>query len=288
MQFSCTAYEDASQIIARVQMLVNSSTAELKSFPQHADAVVHGKHPNSLNTLQNIQLQLACLPSQMKGAMRVLMLVMVQNRRDVMDDLKTTMSAVPADFSVYHYDCQSLQDFACETYSKQQWFRRRVVHRGIRGTGSGCILDALKGTIQWMLSGPSQGKYSHLWKVDSDLGFELFRWETFRALVEYSAPFICQPAILPQNWKKRATDRWSLRSSLGPYVVGPQDALPTLHVTGRGRLLGRAPPKDDVEIMCPFIDARILPAVAAAIEPMDTRNDVLASEALNTIARKHK
>lgn len=264
-----------------VVSLVNKSVSELQNIRWSARAVAEKSfEPASLTRLRDIQRQLATAPAAMSGRMRWLILVMVQDNQDCHADLRGMMNALPpslADFSVYHYDSRKSSDTGYQAFDSQDWYRDRTVHRAFV-TGSGCTVEALKETIHWMLHGGGAGRYTHLWKIDSDLAFGLFHHETFAALVAHRAPFICQPAIVPWMRGKRATDRASLRAQLAP--------LPTLQVLGRERLLLKVlPPKDDVEIMCPLIDARILPAVATAIEPMDTRNDVVAGEAINTIAQ---
>ena len=266
---------------ARVQALVNRSVKEMQTVRWSAKAVAErGFEPASLVRLREIQRQLENAMPNVVGQMRWLVLVMVQNNPDCHEDLRGMMNALPvalADFSVYHYDSRTAMDVGYQGFDEHDWYRDRVVHRGFV-TGSGCTVEALKETIRWMLHGGGSGRYTHLWKIDSDLGFGLFRYQAFAALVAHRAPFLCQPAIVPWMRGKRATDRASLRAQLAPF--------PTPHVLGRERLLlPVTPPKDDVEIMCPLIDARILPAVAVAIEPMDTRNDVVAGEAINTIAQ---
>ena len=195
---ACNVSEIPGNLLARVRHLANSSAHDLQPLPQHAAAAALGKLPHSVDSLRKIQNQLSCLPSRMAGhGMKVLMLVMVQERPDVVSDLRSMMAAVEeADFSIFHYDSRSVDDETYLTFSRRKWFSARAVHRDIRGAGNGCILDSLKGTIAWMLTGAGKGRYTHLWKLDSDLGFELFSFRAFRALVEYHAPLVCQPAIL--------------------------------------------------------------------------------------------
>ena len=271
-------------IARRAGALVNASISELQTVRWSARAVAERNfEPQSLARLREIQKLLATVPSTMQGPqMRWLILVMVQNNPECQADLHGMVKAVPsslADFSVYHYDSKSMDDASFRAFANQEWYRNRVVHRAFV-TGSGCTVEAMKECIHWMLKGGGVGRYTHLWKIDSDLAFGLFQYQTFAALVAHRAPFLSQPAIVPWMRGKRATDRASLRAQLAP--------SPTLQVLGRERLMLKVlPPKDDVEIMCPLIDARILPAVAAAIEPMDTRNDVVAGEAINTIAQAY-
>ena len=271
--------------VTRVRQLVNTSILEMQRVRWSAQAVAssHVRRANgpgalALRKLRHIQDSLATAPTIMRGDMHWLILVMVGNRPDQHEDLRGMVEALPhSDFSVYHYDSHSPSDEAHQAYARQPWYAKAAVHRGFV-TGSGCTVEALKNTIGWMLHGDGAGRYTHLWNVDSDLGFGLFRYDAFSALVAHRAPFLAQPAIVPSMRGKRATDRQSLRAVLGP--------VPTMEVVGRERLLMRTmPPKDDVEIMCPLIDARILPAVEVAIAPMDTRNDVVAGEAINTIAQ---
>mmetsp|Transcript_23638 Transcript_23638/g.69285 ORF Transcript_23638/g.69285 Transcript_23638/m.69285 type:complete len:182 (-) Transcript_23638:31-576(-) len=64
---------------------------------------------------------------------------------------------------------------------------------------------------------------------------------------------------------------------------------PTARVAGRERvasqrLLPNGDTPDLIEIMCPLIDAALLPAWRAAITPMETRNDFAAEQALNGLA----
>ena len=59
---------------------------------------------------------------------------------------------------------------------------------------------------------------------------------------------------------------------------------PTARVAGRERvasqrLLPNGDTPDLIEIMCPLIDAALLPAWRAAITPMETRNDFAAEQA---------
>lgn len=267
--------------VKRIRQLVNRSVSELRRSSWEAEKVGQkGLYPSALQRLQHIQGLLAMAPNTMRGPMRWLILVMVESRPQSRDDLRAMMAALPrSDFSVYHYDCYSEQDPNCLDFARQRWYSSRVVHRGFV-TGSGCTVEALKNTITWMIHEGGVGRYTHLWKIDSDLEFGLFSYNAFRALVAHRAPFLAQPAILPWKRGKRATDRRSLRARLW------STAGPSLEVMGRERLLMHTrPPFDDVEIMCPLIDARILPALAVAIEPMDTRNDVVAGEAMNTIAQ---
>ena len=267
--------------LQHARRLVNRSITELQHVRWNALAIAKGEaDPAARKRLRRIQDALATAPATMRGPMRWLVLVMVQNRQDCHRDLRGMLAALPqSDFSVYHYDSHSTSDEGYAAFAKQSWYATssQVVHRGFV-TGSGCTVEALKETIGWMLHGAGARRYTHLWKVDSDLSFGLFSYSAFSALVAHRAPFLSQPAIVPMVRGKRSTDRASLRA-----VLGPQ---PTDEVMGRERLLlHTVPPQDDVEIMCPLIDARILPAVAAAIEPMDTRNDVVAGEAINTIAQ---
>ena len=190
------------------------------------------------------------------------------------------MNALPvslADFSVYHYDSRTAMDVGYQGFDEHDWYRDRVVHRGFV-TGSGCTVEALKETIKWMLHGGGSGRYTHLWKIDSDLGFGLFSLPGLRGTG-------CSSCALSLPASDRTVDAWQARYR-SSFVRAQLAPFPTPHVLGRERLLlPVTPPKDDVEIMCPLIDARILPAVAVAIEPMDTRNDVVAGEAINTIAQ---
>lgn len=265
---------------ARLHRMVNESFQELRTVRSYAhDVAEKGSAPSSLFRLRQIQGVLATAPACMQGRMHWLVLVMVKDRPDCHKSLRGMMAALPrSDFSVYHYDSHSAEDATYLAFARQRWYQQgRVVHRGFV-VGSGCTVEAMKDTIAWMLDREGAGRYTHLWKIDSDVQFGLFNYDAFHALVAHRAPYLCQPAIVPRLRGKRSTDRASLRAQLAP--------IPTPYVFGRQRLLSRTmPPKDDVEIMCPLIDARILPVVAAAIAPMDTRNDIVASEAINTIAQ---
>lgn len=85
---------------------------------------------------------------------------------------------------------------------------------------------------------------------------------------------------------RRSTDRASLIARIAATATVPL----TLDVHGRVRIIKSVSKgmhvRDDVEIMCPLIDAVLLPAIWAAIYPMDTRNDFAAADAINVVARE--
>ena len=121
--------------------------------------------------------------------------------------------------------------------------------------------------------------------LDSDLDFGVFHYPAFRALVAHRAPFLSQPAVLPWRKGRRSTDRASLIARIASTSTIPA----TEEVAGRARILSqglKVHVRDDVEIMCPLLDAAILPALRTAITPMDTRNDFAAGDAMNVIARE--
>lgn len=218
--------------------------------------------------------------------MRWLVLVMVANRPDCHHLLRSMLAAVPDDFSVYHFDASSERDLTFRAYAQELWYsgsKGQIVHRGFR-SGTGCILESLKLTIDWMLD-VSAKSYTHLWKLDSDLDFGVFHYSAFRALVANRAPFLSQPAILPWKKGRRSTDRLSLVARIASTSTVPV----TDDVDGRARILSQGLKwhvRDDVEIMCPLMDATMLPALRDAIAPMDTRNDFAAGDAMNVIARE--
>ncbi|EOD30037.1 hypothetical protein EMIHUDRAFT_421136 [Emiliania huxleyi CCMP1516] len=243
----------------------------------------------ALQPLRRIQRQLSLLEPSIPGPMRWLIHVMVNSRHDSQQLLRGMLIALaPFDFSVFHFDARSPADETALRYSRQRWFAEaRVVHRGfVRGTG--CILEALQTTVGWML-GQRRGVYSHLWKLDSDLDLSLLDLAAFRALVAHRAPFLSQPAVVPVRRGRRGSDRTSLMAELARRDNDSRLTRPTARVAGRERvasqrLLPNGDTPDLIEIMCPLIDAALLPAWHAAITPMETRNDFAAEQALNGLA----
>ena len=284
-------------LLEHVKELINASATRLQMVRWEADSVAAAaaSDSNSLATpsttaymaLRAIQEELAHLPASITGQMRWLALVMVRDTHECHKLLRGMLRALPVDFSVYHFDAAHERDASYRAFARQAWYSSppvgasgQVVHRAFRG-GSGCILESLQKTIAWMLTG-STG-YTHLWKIDSDLDFRLFHYRAFRALVAHRAPLLSQPGILPYKKGRRATDRASLIARIAPTASGPA----TLEVSGRPRVLSKGTRvRDDVEIMCPLIDVALLPALYAAVAPMDTRNDFAASDAMNVIARE--
>ena len=160
-------------------MLVQSSARKLQTVRWEADAVATaGADPSvadatplaAFNALRAVQKKLAALPPSIREPMRWLVLVMVADRPHCHTLLRGMLAALPDDFSVHHFDARSMNDSAYGAYAREPWYSTtaRIVHRGFR-VGSGCILESLKLTIQWMLT--KKQPFTHLWKIDSDLDF---------------------------------------------------------------------------------------------------------------------
>ncbi len=277
-----------------VRMLVNTSNIHLQVVKHNAQQVGHGSvkpaHREALQTLRRIQAGLSLLPAAVGGEMRWLGLVSVQNDARCRSSLRRIMDAVPMDFSIYHYDSSDSEGENAIAYVREPWYGNssRIVHRGFR-RATGCTVEALLDTLTWMLSGLAPQSYSHLWKLDSDLDFSLFSFEAFRALVAHRGAFLSQPAILAPKRGGRASDRFSLNAQ---FTRSANSTGATLEVCGRERLTSGKwiryrplpRPVDDMEITCLLMDARMLPALQAAIRPLNPRSEWLWSAVINRIA----
>ena len=294
-----------------VRTIVNESHVHLLVVKHSAQQVGRGSkkpvHHDALNTLRRIQASLARLPAGIGGEMNWLALVSVQNDEGCRVSLRKIMDAVPIDFSVYHYDSSSREDENAVAYMREPWYgavvhenavaymrepwyerEPRIVHRGFK-RATGCTVEAVLDTLTWMLSGIASQSYTHLWKLDSDLDFSLFSFEAFRALVAHRAAFLSQPAILAPKKGGRASDRFSLNAQ---FTKSANSTGGTLEVSGRERLISgkwlrfRVLPRpvDDMEITCLLMDARMLPALRAAMLPLNPRSEWLWGAVINRIA----
>ena len=277
-----------------VRTIVNESHVHLLVVKHSAQQVGRGSkkpvHHDALNTLRRIQASLARLPAGIGGEMNWLALVSVQNDEGCRVSLRKIMDAVPIDFSVYHYDSSSREDENAVAYMREPWYKRepRIVHRGFK-RATGCTVEAVLDTLTWMLSGIASQSYTHLWKLDSDLDFSLFSFEAFRALVAHRAAFLSQPAILAPKKGGRASDRFSLNAQ---FTKSANSTGGTLEVSGRERLISGKwlrfqvlpRPVDDMEITCLLMDARMLPALRAAMLPLNPRSEWLWGAVINRIA----
>ena len=289
---------DALELLARVQRLVLTADFDwhgtIGNFAEKVATL--GNSTRYVTRLRAIQSELARLPpsqeqrQQSSGRsssssdsgsswriMRPLIMTMVNDSPDVRAALRLQMSALPCNYSVYHFDAKGPDDAHYRAYAAEAWYSQsaQVVRRAFV-TGTGCQVEAIKEVLAWLLgpSHPARG-YTHLWLLDSDIDFRLFSYPAFKALVSYRRPFLCQPAMLPTKRGRRATDRYSLKPSWTP-------SLPS----GRERCKSRARPipVDDIDNQ-PLIDAALFAPLYAAIKPLDTRNQVSQAQALNAIAR---
>jgi hypothetical protein len=160
----------------KAQLLVNASRRALLEVKWHALSAAH-KNPrrnSSVAALKAIQHELAALTPHplAEPCMRWLVLVSVQNSREVQKSLSRTIRSLPlSNFSIFHYDSRSEADHNFKAWLELAWYRDsyQIVHRSF-ARGAGCTIEALITTIGWMRG---QAGYTHLWKVDSDLEFGL-------------------------------------------------------------------------------------------------------------------
>ena len=115
----------------------------------------------------------------------------------------------------------------------------QIVHRSFRTTESPCINVGWLAAMSYVLDGDGRHVgYTHLWKFDADLEFGHFNFRAFAALVAFGAPFVSQPAILPQHKGMRSSDRSELHALFAPTHY-TNKVGPTAAVTGRERLVKR-------------------------------------------------
>lgn len=266
------------------------TASSAKSFP---------KLHKAYHTLKAVQAEIARLAAPEDASLRFLAMTMVSNKAQVLSNLETQLRQLdqtPLDFSVYHYDATGVDHPKYATYASASWYRdsKQIVRRAFR-TGTGCQVEAIKEVIYWLLHG-SRIAYSHLWLLDNDMDFRLFSFPAcmraaidqekialhvhpatrqpglrfssahnpVHALVAFRRPFICQPAMLALFKGKRATDRYSLKATFDIHRPAGRERLQdTKHHV----------PLDDVDNQ-PLIDVMILPALYAALEPLDTRDQV--------------
>ena len=274
--------EDTLAVYGRVNRILSSAPSgwhdELRFAARFAAS---SSDKPSVKTLRTIQSELARLtPMSTEGSweMKPLVMTMVDSQPEIRSALREQISALPCDFSVYHYDCDGEKHPHFRFYAASPWYveSKKVIRRAFV-TGTGCHVEATKEVLVWLLHGPPRAAtYTHLWLVDNDINFGLFSYDAFRALVSHRRPLLCQPAMLAPRRGRRATDRSSL-------IVN----YTTTHSGGRLRLTDTTHTNkvlDDVDNQ-PLIDSALFAPLLAAIEPLNTRNQVFQARAMNIIAR---
>ena len=310
---------EAIAVASQARSLVNMSHQDLATVRRHAwsvvcqqeEAVIAKQSIAELKSgsasLGRIAQQLAKLPHRMPQHVHLLALFPVCNVPAVHRMLQDAMNAIrPSDFSVFHHDAMGTSSGHFRAFARHAWYSRssQIVHRSFRTNGSSCINVGWISAMSYIVAGAgSQSGYTHLWKFDADLHFGLFSFQAFRALLAFGAPFLAQPAILPKAKGLRSTDRNGLQA-LYMSTQRTRSVGPTYAVAGRERLQGRACIKDvdkpldprrtpykgrvrfldDIETMCPCIDAILLRALLAAIQLLDPANEIGLSEIMNRIA----
>ena len=283
-------HDDA--IKQRIWTLQNASHRDLREVTSHALSVAHGLRQNSSAAIRAIQAEVSQLSPHPAAEllMHWLVLISVPDSDESRGHVQNALAALPqSHFSIYHFDSSGLADVRFASWHAAPWYynSRQIVHRGFK-RGSGCTIEALMTTVAWMLGLGREHGFTHLWKVDSDLDFTLFNEAAFRALVTHRAPIICQPAILRATARSRGSDRFSLNAQLlgSTAFVGRYRLLAT--AMGGWELKRQKPrcahPPDDVESTCPLIEARVLPALYAALRGLHPRSEMAWGAVMNMVA----
>ena len=316
-QFPHTAVE-AYAVASRVRALINSSRQDLFTVRRRAGEVLrqqaNAAAPNELAAdleraraaLASIAQQLTEFPSRMPWRVHILALFPAYNIPAVHRRLQGAMDAIhPSDFSVFHYDALGTSSSQFRAFARHEWYSRsnQIVHRSFGSNASTCINVGWVAAMSYMIDGAgSRTGYTHLWKFDADLDFGLFSFPAFRALLAFGAPFLSQPAILPMAKGTRSSDRSELQALYVSTHISKKVG-PTYAVAGRERLRermwvnevdkpfdarrpykGRVRCFDDIETMCPCVDAGLLRAILGAIRSLDPANEIGLSEVMNRIA----
>ena len=302
-----SAFKSPLQAEVDAIRLVNVSQSSLNCVQKHAIAVASTKATECYTPFASIAHSLRRLPTRMADGdpPNILMLFPANNLPSVHSSLRAALDALRvSNFSIFHYDSSGHGDANYLAFASASWYSstHQIVHRSFRSV-SGCINEGWLAAARYLLDGAgAQSGYTHLWKTDSDLDFRLFDFAAFRALLGYRAPFLSQPAILPAARAGRASDRMSLGTQFVPGKYGGGEK-PTRAVLGRTRLTenaalrrsirdidsgkvyyGRNRLSEDVESMCPCVDALLLPALYEAMRTLDSRNEIGMSELMNRIA----
>lgn len=306
---------DAVTVASRVRLLINESRQDLfnvrrravHALDVQANLIANSTDRTGKSALARIDQQLTALPHRMPGPVYMLALFSASNVHAVHCSLQHAMHAIrPSDFSVYHYDALGTASANFRAFSSQPWYSdsSQIKHRSFGTNKSTCINVGWLAAMSYILDNPEGigAGYTHLWKFDADLEFALFSFQAFQALLGFNAPFMSQPAILPMAKGMRSSDRNELQALYSPTRITKRFG-PTPAVAGRERLIlrgwtnetdklfdpqhpyaGRVRARDDIETMCPCIDTILLPAMRAAIQPLDPANEIGMSEIMNRIA----
>lgn len=282
---SSSSLAGTAEVLAKVAELVTANTSRFPSAMRKGPRP-WGRVPNeSLLVLREVQHALTALPPVIADPMLWLGVLPIANKPMLHRTARAMFERFPIDFHVHHFDAAHKQDPNYLAYVRTEWYQAakttRIVEPYFRGqTGCkleawvrsmGAILDPARRALQ-----PSQ-RYTHMWFLDPDLDPHLFDWAAFRALIAHRAPFLAQPAVLPTIKGGRASDYRSLMATV------------TLNLTGRPRALyppERRKMQDPVEVQCPIMDARLVPAFHESVLNFSLRQDTLQQRAMNRLAQR--